>query len=163
MNLINTFPEEWHDGPFLGVFWSNFSFVSISGKQHFQLKSGYIYIHTCIYIYVYIYIYTYIIYRSIILNKNLRNLCVYIYYIQHAFFWKYHNICYRLCNRYLIFSVFGYLVCIFGRSAQNFRLLYLIETDLKSLLRCCDKLRQWNKQTVVEHYRSILYNNHGTV
>ena len=35
----------------------------------------------------------------------------------------------------------------------NFRLLFLIESDLQSFLKYCDNLRQWNKQTVVEIYR----------
>ena len=56
--------------------------------------------------------------------------------------------------------------CIFLRSVslveitvQKFRLLFLTETDLKSFFRYCDKLRQWNTQTVVEHYRSVLHND----
>ena len=45
-------------------------------------------------------------------------------------------------------------------TVQSFRLLFLTETDLKSLLRYYEKLRQWNKQTVAENYRSVLHNNH---
>ena len=37
------------------------------------------------------------------------------------------------------------------------RLLFLTETYLKSILRYCDKLRQLS---AVEHYRSVLPNNH---
>ena len=42
---------------------------------------------------------------------------------------------------------------------QNFRLPFLTETEFKSFLRYCNNLREWNKQTVVEHYRSALHNN----
>ena len=46
---------------------------------------------------------------------------------------------------------------------QNIRLFFLTEIDLKILLKYCDKLRQSNKQTVVEHYFSVLRNNHESM
>ena len=45
-------------------------------------------------------------------------------------------------------------------TVQNFRLLFLTGIDLKSFLRYCDKLQQWNKQTVVENYCEVLHNIH---
>ena len=45
-------------------------------------------------------------------------------------------------------------------TVQNFKVLFLIETDL---ILSCDKLWQWNKQTVVEHYRllhAFIYKQH---
>ena len=48
-------------------------------------------------------------------------------------------------------------------TVQNFRLLFLTETDLNSFFMYCDKVRQWNKQTVVEHYRSVFQNNYETL
>ena len=48
-------------------------------------------------------------------------------------------------------------------TVQNFRLLFLTETDLKSFSRNYDNARQWNKQTVVEHYRSVFHNNYETM
>ena len=48
------------------------------------------------------------------------------------------------------------LSCSEEATEQNFRLLFLSETDLKNFLRYCDKLRQWNKQAVLEHYRLVL-------
>ena len=55
------------------------------------------------------------------------------------------------------FLVFG--VSLVEVTVQNFRLLLLVETDLKRFFSYCDKLRQWNKQTVVEHYRYIPHND----
>ena len=44
-----------------------------------------------------------------------------------------------------------------------FRLLFLTETDLKSFIMYCNKVRQWNKQIVVEHYRSVFHNNYEII
>ena len=45
-------------------------------------------------------------------------------------------------------------------TVQNFRFLFLIETDLKGFSRYYYKLRLRNKATVVKHYRSVIHNNH---
>ena len=62
-------------------------------------------------------------------------------------------------NRYLIFWYLVQCMSLVEATVQNFRLLFLAETDLKSFLRHCNKLWQWNKQTMVEYY-SLVFTNH---
>ena len=65
--------------------------------------------------------------------------------------------CLLLKTQRQISKFFGiWCVSFIEVAVQNFRLLFLVETFLKSFLRYCDKLRQLNKQTVVEHYRTVL-------
>ena len=45
-------------------------------------------------------------------------------------------------------------------TVQNSRLLFLTENYLKSFFSYCEKLGQWNKETVVEYYLLVLYNNY---
>ena len=44
-------------------------------------------------------------------------------------------------------------------TVQDFSAFPYRITDLKSFFKCYDKLLQWNKQTVVEHYRFVLHND----
>ena len=54
-----------------------------------------------------------------------------------------------------------YLVCVFVKSnCTKFQIAFPYRNWLLSFLRYRDKLRQRNKQTVVEHYLSVLHNNH---
>ena len=56
-----------------------------------------------------------------------------------------------------------FVACLWQKYLQNFRLLRVIETDLKSFLRYCDKLSPWNKQTVIEYYGTLLHNDHEII
>ena len=56
---------------------------------------------------------------------------------------------------------FWYLVWVFGRgNCAKFQIAFPCRNWLKNFLRYCNKLRQWNKQTVSEHYHLVLHNNH---
>ena len=50
---------------------------------------------------------------------------------------------------------FLYLVCVFGRSSCA--KLQIASSYRNWLKKTCDKLREWNEQTVVKHYSSVLH------
>ena len=52
-----------------------------------------------------------------------------------------------------------YCVSLEEVTVQNFSAFPYRITYFKSFFKYCDKLLQWNKQTVVKHYRSVLHND----
>ena len=91
-------------------------------------------------------------------GSNLENVVFEgVTYIKKRWFWW--QIDWSLSSRYLFFGI--WCEPLLEVAVRNcFTLLFLTETELKGFLRYCNKLRQWNKQTVVEHFGLVLHNNH---